>query len=79
MLVLTRREGESLKIDGDIEVMVLGIRGGQVKIGIKAPEDVKVFREELFERMMGAVKKLAAIDEKKAENAEIELVDETTE
>lgn len=59
MLVLTRREGESLKIDGDIEIIVLGIHGGQVKIGINAPTNIKVYREELYERMTSAMKKLA--------------------
>ena len=46
MLILTRRVGETLKIGDDIEVTVLGLRGGQVRMGINAPRDVAVHREE---------------------------------
>ena len=49
MLVLTRRIGESLKIGDDIEVKVLGAHGNQVKIGIAAPDDVSILRDELWE------------------------------
>ena len=48
MLILTRRVGETLKIGEDIEVTVLGLRGGQVRIGINAPRDVAVHREEIL-------------------------------
>jgi carbon storage regulator len=50
MLILTRRVGETLKIGEDIEVTVLGLRGGQVRIGINAPRDVAVHREEILDR-----------------------------
>ncbi len=70
MLILKRRAGESLKIDGDIEVIVLDIQGSQVKIGIKAPESVKVYRDELFDRMTKAGKKLAAINVEEDTEAE---------
>jgi carbon storage regulator len=49
MLVLTRRIGESILIDDDIEVRVFDVRGQQVRIGIEAPEDVVVLREELVD------------------------------
>lgn len=49
MLVLTRREGESLVIDNDIKVTVLSIKGNQVRIGIDAPEPVPIHRQELLE------------------------------
>lgn len=49
MLVLTRREGESLVIDNDIKVTVLSIKGNQVRIGIDAPESVPIHRQELLE------------------------------
>lgn len=49
MLVLTRRIGETLIIDGDIEVTLLGVGGIQVKIGIDAPEEVEIVRDELLE------------------------------
>ncbi|MBT3429615.1 MAG: carbon storage regulator CsrA [Proteobacteria bacterium] len=50
MLILTRRIGETLKIGADIEVTVLGLRGGQVRMGINAPRDVAVHREEILSR-----------------------------
>ena len=49
MLVLTRKEGEKVKIGNDITVSVVKIRGQQVKLGIQAPTQVKVFREEIYE------------------------------
>lgn len=48
MLVLTRRKNQSIVIDGDVVVTVLEVKGDQVRIGITAPEKVKVFREELL-------------------------------
>ena len=50
MLILTRRVGETLKIGEDIEVTVLGLRGGQVRMGINAPKAVAVHREEILDR-----------------------------
>ena len=47
MLILTRRIGESLKIGPDITVVVMGLKGTQVRIGIEAPRDVAVLREEI--------------------------------
>ena len=51
MLILTRRVGETLMIGGDIVVTVLGVKGNQVRIGVKAPKDVAVHREEIFEKI----------------------------
>jgi len=51
MLILTRKEGQSLKINDDITVTVLGVSGNQVRIGVNAPKDVSVHREEVYERI----------------------------
>ena len=50
MLILTRKSGESLMIGEDISVTVLGVKGNQVRIGINAPKDIAVHREEIFEK-----------------------------
>ena len=51
MLILTRRIGETLIINDDIEVHILGVKGNQVRIVIDAPDDVSVHREEIYKRI----------------------------
>jgi carbon storage regulator CsrA len=51
MLVLTRRVDETLMVGDEVTVTVLGVKGGQVRIGINAPRDVGVHREEIYERI----------------------------
>jgi len=51
MLILTRRVGETVMIGNDVTVTVLGVKGNQVRIGVNAPKDVSVHREEIYERI----------------------------
>lgn len=51
MLILTRRVGETLKIGDDATATVLGVKGNQVRIGVDAPKEVKVYREEVYHRV----------------------------
>lgn len=51
MLILTRRVGESVMIGDDVTITVLGVKGNQVRVGINAPKNVAVHREEIYERI----------------------------
>lgn len=51
MLILTRRVGETLMVGDDVTVTVLGVKGNQVRIGVNAPKDVSVHREEIYQRI----------------------------
>ncbi len=55
MLILTRRVGESLMIGDEVTVTVLGVKGSQVRIGVRAPKRVSVHREEIFRRIQTEV------------------------
>lgn len=53
MLILTRMAGETINIGGDIEVTIMSVIDGHVKIGVEAPKDVPVHREEVYQRING--------------------------
>ncbi len=66
MLILTRRVGEALMIGDDISISVLGVKGNQVRIGIDAPREVAVHREEIFNRIKNEELRLVEPIEKEA-------------
>jgi len=51
MLILTRRVGETLMIGDNVAITVLGVKGNQVRLGVNAPKDVTVHREEIYQRI----------------------------
>ena len=51
MLILTRRIGETLMVGDDVSITVLGVKGNQVRVGVNAPKDIAVHREEIYERI----------------------------
>ena len=60
MLVLTRKLGESIAIDDHIKIMVVQIKGKQVRLGIKAPKETKIHREEVYESIQSANREAAS-------------------
>jgi len=54
MLVLSRKKDESVVIGNDIEIMVVGVEGDNVKLGIKAPKDISIYRREIYDQIQAA-------------------------
>ena len=69
MLILTRRVGESVMIGDDISVTVLRVKGNQIRLGVNAPKNVSVQREEIFDRMKGEDHEVALATESTDEPA----------
>lgn len=63
MLILTRRVGETLMVGDNVTVTVLGVKGNQVRIGVNAPKDVSVHREEIYMRIQAEKGNAPASDE----------------
>lgn len=70
MLILTRRVGEAIKIFDNITVVVLGVKGSQVRLGIEAPEGVAVHREEIFERIQAGLQQSAPANQPEPDRSE---------
>jgi carbon storage regulator len=60
MLILTRRVGETVVIGDDVTVTVLGVKGNQVRLGVNAPKEIAVHRQEIFERIQKEKEEAAA-------------------
>ena len=68
MLALSRKPGESVIIGNNIEITILEVKGEQVKVGIKAPESVAIYRKELFEQIQNSNREASAINEQTLKN-----------
>jgi carbon storage regulator len=62
MLILTRNIGETIMIGAEVQISVLGIKGNQVRIGINAPKDIEVHREEIYQRIQAEKAKTNKIE-----------------
>ena len=62
MLILTRRVGETLMIGDEVTVTVLGVKGNQVRVGVNAPKEVAVHREEIYDRIKKEQEAAASVD-----------------
>lgn len=70
MLILTRKAGESLYIGDDIKITVVEVKGPQIRVGVAAPREFRIFREEIFIQIQEENKEAAMSDEKALDNFE---------
>ncbi len=70
MLILTRRVGESLMIGDDVTVTVLGVKGNQIRIGVSAPKEIAVHREEIYQRIQAEGEKKEAAQTAKIQDSQ---------
>lgn len=75
MLVVTRRNGESLFISPDVEVRVLGVKGNQVRIGIAAPDGLAIYRDEVKEKFEATSSRIAVIPAPEGDAVQQEAVE----
>lgn len=61
MLILTRRVGETMMVGDDVTVTILGVKGNQVRLGVNAPKDVSVQREEIYQRIQKEKKAVQSV------------------
>ncbi len=67
MLILTRRAGESIMVGDEVTITVLGIKGNQTRLGVNAPKEISVHREEIYERILVERKQAQGLDEDQTE------------
>ena len=69
VLILTRKVGESIMVGDHIRVVVVDVKGRQVRVGVDAPEDTKIYREEIFEKIQEENTRASRVDAKELKNA----------
>ena len=77
MLILTRRIGETVVIGDDISITVLGVKGNQVRLGVNAPRDVSVHREEIYQRIKFEQEQKGEGDDSSASGATVTRINDS--